>query len=1190
MKKFTKIISAVLLVSVLLVGAIVAVLADPEFDGVVADAQAKLDAVAAAETLADKRAAMDLVDEYVTGHTFDTAAEDYIAFDVAYKTAEKELRVAELTAKLDAADTAETVDKKAAYQATYDYLAERPLSDEELAEAELLDRVNALELAYVTLVIEEIEAGATADPVTVTLDDYRDFFAVCEARPLTPEEIDAAVLTERIAALDKDYILLLAAEAEKADASLTLCQEYYAEVAKREYDEAKLIELGLTADNIAAITKNYVTALIKEADSKEELDELFALTAGLTPEVIEANGWTTGLAGAEVKYVGILCDEAKTVATIEAYEELFNRIKDKGITDEQLTEQELIAKVDAAEISYAALLLDRVDVEEHGLARNGVYLNLFNYAHRELNTEHADYETYKTTVYDVYYNAKAQAQADAMAAARAELDSQNSFSDYNKAVLGNWDYDNNVGFGVTKDKATVNYSGSNAANEYHPSVDIMNEKGHTYVITEGADGNKYISFLYRTIKDPADPFYDSGYNMYTQTALSGAGKGNSVVIEFDMKTDSVIPQAGHYANGNAIVGGISMFIRISGSETIRLLTVDTNGDVTIPVGEGGYTLDGAIGMGGWTHFSFVLHASSMTADIYVNYEHVGQMSILNKGGTYELSSMSIRMDSNSSDGDFAIDNYQLYVGDSIRILDKYDNLTEEETFVLFGETLTDETIGILDRYDLYETMTKMMETWDKDGYNYKENADILAAIKAYEEFDLKAAEAAIKDATLAEFRALVEGFVALGRKFDNAAARKSEADRIQGIVHYYGNNIDRTNPEYIELEAIYQQWKADAVSDTNIYSFTMAMQQFATATRVAQKQKNYDAATGYYDLLDTSALDLPTFEPFREAYYSYASAGEQIEQLIREDNSNTIVICMQFLSAYNTEFEWDENEGEIRNYLNIVKRLLSTHTEENPAYDSEFEGITEAMEFYERINGYFYKKEQKVHAAKLTEYLNGLKLAESYVEKLTFVSAFEGYIALNDIDETDSRIIAVIENYEAELEKVQAAEEEYRVILAENTAKFKEAIDNMEAATTYVEKKAYYDEATEYYYVMTPGNAEEAIARYEAGLVYLNDVVTKSTLFVGFVEKLSFAADKDEMFRYLVECRRYSDVAESTLDGVADALVTYNALYNAYVDSVNTVKGEIDATQFIAGSSRANCGVDTIVKIIFAIIPTLEIE
>lgn len=1180
MKKFTKIICAILLVSVLLTGALVAVLADGEYDGVVADAQALLDNVVAAADLTAKRTAMGELDAYMAGHTFDTEAEDYATFYAAYQEAEKNLRIEETTALLGTAESAQDADKKAAYQALYDALAARPLTDEELTAATLLDRVNAIEVAYVTLVLGELEAEVTA--TTATVASYEAFYAVYEARPLTDEEVANAGLAERVAKVDKDYLLLLVTAAKADGATLDDCKAVYTEIEKHQYDEAALTDLGVSTDDMAAVEKNYITALINEADSKEEYDTLFALTADLTPEVIETNGWTQGLADAELKYIDILANEAKVAGTIDAYKALFDRIEEKGITDEELTAKELLTKVNGAEIAYAALLLDRIDVEEHGTARNGTYINFFNYTHRNLDANHADYAAYKE-VYDQTYAGKVKAQEDAMAAARAELDSKNSFGDYNKAVLGNFDYDNNIGFGVTKGSASLSYSGGNAANAYHPSTTVMDEKGHTYVITTGADGNKYITFLYRTIKDnPNDTFYGAGYNMYTQTALSGIGSGNSFVLEFDIKTDSVVPQPGRYADGKEIPGGISMKIRISSSEMVSLLDISTDG--TLSTGED--EIEHAVTSGGWTHCSLVLHQDTMTADIYVNYELVASRSVLSKGVEYDFSKYTFRIDSTASDGDFAIDNYQLYAGDNVRILDKFDSLTPAEYFATLANALEDETIPMVDRYDIYQNMTDMIKG-DLADADWTDPA-LAAANEKYKAFDLDAAIAAEKDANLAQFRGLVEGFVAMGRVYGNASDRKKKADEIQQVVHYYGNNIDRTNPEYIELEKTYQKWKADAVSDINTEAFTAQMQKFASATKVTAKQKAYDGAAALYDLLDTTTKDMPTFEPFKKAYEDYTNAGELIQELICKDNSKTIVGCMDYLSKYQTEFEWEANYEDVKKYIGIVTTILSSHTEDTPNYAEDYSGIDEALEFYEKVYGYFWTKTQKEHAAKLTEYLNALKLSEDYIEKLTYVSKFEGYIALNDVDVNDEKVKAVIANYEVEYAKVLEAEKEYNAVLEANTQKFKDAVAKIQAADNYLDKKAAYDEATEYYYVMTPGNAEAEIVIYDNCLVELNKVVADSALFVAYVEQLGFAENKDEMFATLVECCRYASDAESTLDGVAEALITYNAVYTSYVESVNGITSELDMTQFIAGSARANCGMDSVVNIIFTLIPTAK--
>ena len=186
MKNLKKMLVAICILALLCTGVIMTVIAETAPTGTVAEAQALLDEVNAAESTSAKRTAMDALDSYITGNTFDTEADDYIAFMAAYEEAEISLRVEEVMVRVQTAESAQT---SAAREKALSVLAAKPVSNDRLAEAGILDEIDAYKFEFANQYLNAVGMDVNGDTATnrINLNKLNSFL---KANPLNEEHED----------------------------------------------------------------------------------------------------------------------------------------------------------------------------------------------------------------------------------------------------------------------------------------------------------------------------------------------------------------------------------------------------------------------------------------------------------------------------------------------------------------------------------------------------------------------------------------------------------------------------------------------------------------------------------------------------------------------------------------------------------------------------------------------------------------------------------------------------------------------------------------------------------------------------------------------------------------------------------------------------------------------------------------
>ena len=251
-------------------------------------------------------------------------------------------------------------------------------------------------------------------------------------------------------------------------------------------------------------------------------------------------------------------------------------------------------------------------------------------------------------------------------------------------------------------------------------------------------------------------------------------------------------------------------------------------------------------------------------------------------------------------------------------------------------------------------------------------------------------------------------------------------------------------------------------------------------------------------------------------------------------------------------------------------------------YDPSYEGIDDAIRFFNRAYAHFYALLQDEHVEYLNYVLELVAATDSYVEKVGMIALIERYIDTNDLDTSDARINVILSNVDICKSELEARGEDYSKVLKQNSVYFVNLVENMRTAKSYAEQVAYYEAASVLYFsldITVEGSAEavEIFDQYKAKL----DLIEESSVkFLQAVSLYNACEDKDEKYAALVECYYNAQFAELTYEGVAEAMTEYQAAYDAYVSYANAVNADLAETGNAVGSVRTTCGVTTVIAII----------
>lgn len=685
--------------------------------------------------------------------------------------------------------------------------------------------------------------------------------------------------------------------------------------------------------------------------------------------------------------------------------------------------------------------------------------------------------------------------------------------------------------------------------------------GNFYGVESGKDGdNKYFSIKYT---EQAHTF-----GVYNITNIE-----NGFVVEFDFTTFGKIPSNGVRFENGSVTNSAGTLVYP------HYFDIDVNGNVISNAGQ--VVLEKAIVPGQWIHFALAFDPDAFTYSLYINGQHMDTCTALIGGATHKLS--KFRMGKNNKDGEFSIDNFTIYCGSAPRTHGRLETMTDVDKFLFYTAGLTNEESALASKGVAYEYASELLPLfWDAENETYlTEDADIRAAVDAIVSFDYEGLMSAFKAENLQTYLKLCNALFAESRGLDNIAKRTGAIAEINKFVSSNDGMI-LENADYEAAVAKVGQFEELVLADNNILSFIKKVEKFNTAITLAAMQRHYNAAKVYYDEgLDLSVLETAGFERFAEAYAVYKSAGDIIAAEQRKANSEKIIGCVGMISEYDTEEEWIANYDYINKYVLIVREELRAEN-----YDTTYPGVDAAIDTFHPIDDYFYTDLQKQHIAFISTELERFRSTDSYIERLGICALISGYIDKNDIDESNAELAVLLGTHKTYIGEVEIQGEEYHQVLAQNSAYFNNLVALMQTKSGYNEIKAVFDRAYDYYYAIDASveGTREAIAVFDTYKQALELAESSSREFVAAVAVLEGANSEDSLYAALVSCCYYAQYADADIDGVAEALDSYTAIYNEYMKVVEGANSDIANAGVAVGSVRSCSGVAPVISVIIKFI------
>ena len=816
-----------------------------------------------------------------------------------------------------------------------------------------------------------------------------------------------------------------------------------------------------------------------------------------------------------------------------------------------------LAELQPLELEVAEALVADVNVAL-GTARNGLAINKVK-AFLKKHTLNEELDGYAAFASD--WQAKQDAQNALVKEQLNEYNKNAALTDYDGAPY-----------------REIDFSESDPKQLYGFTQSVNETTTNFFEIRQEPDGNHYYYFEYNT-------------NAHAYTRVDLPKYENGTVIEFDITTFGKLPKAGIELGHSSVTDetGVKKFPGYGHISAQGVFTSKTNK----------VKFDNVIVPGEWTRITMVYTTATGQIDYYINYELVGHdfgnAGILNhKLNCFRIGSVNNTDEDTLYDGEFAIDNFTVYQGTTIRILDYISSMTDEERFAYYCGILADPDSDIKDLRSAYEKAgIEITKYWDARNQNYlTEDEALKLAVDQYNAFDYEPVYIAYQKDNLAKLIALIEDVSGLGRSLSNISERSTKITLVDEFMTSNGQDIYKgEDSEYSSYVLMLANLKAYVEEDSAIVQFNGKVDRFYLAFNSKAMKQHYDSCISLIEGVNVGLRNEKGYEAFLERYNRFfdldgdgvdTSAATIMKEAISRDNSRKIVECIDFIDEYTTTEQWEANFEFIDKYIVIVREATKGD------YDETYEGVAEALEFFETIDGYFYERLQQRHIAHIQEQLDKYKESTSYIERMGLCAYLDNYFLdpSNDINHNDERILKckqLLEVYKSELSE---RKEDYKYYLEQNTVFFKNTVTRMVLATTYSEMLEAYNEASIYYYAMNAGDdsvTEDILAFEEVG-AKIKTIQENSKSFCEAMALYATAGTEDERFLYLVEATVARENAEPEVEGVAEAIAEFEKAYNAYMADVEGTNGDLDAASEIMAASRANSGVLPIVSAVLAIL------
>lgn len=566
----------------------------------------------------------------------------------------------------------------------------------------------------------------------------------------------------------------------------------------------------------------------------------------------------------------------------------------------------------------------------------------------------------------------------------------------------------------------------------------------------------------------------------------------------------------------------------------------------------------------WTNACFVYNPTEYTYDIYFDNIYIGTYSC-KKTFNYYVDHLWFYHGFEATYADnasIAYDDFSIYRGTAPRTLNKFSIMTELEKFTYFNAAMQNTSYGVASRMTAWGRSKIVYDKYydAKEGKYLTTDPAMIRLIDEFKAFDYESLYTAYCNENFATLVDYLKNFVKIERSLDTVKDR----EKLLGVISDFYNNNSFPTFQQATLPGYNGDLTADSNGQYNVgevireatlmlsndklaqtfYSYV----QKANATNVLSAKKKWlNTAKANLAALDKSIAEVQSY------IEAYNKALEAYDALYNNVNSRAFAIYMNKIGMYTTPAEYEENYADVLRFVMAARAIIYSGD-----YNEGYNGFAGAKETYDRINTYVYNKQMDEHVAKLTEMINNFRTASSFAAQSRSCDAADTYLANNDINREDPRIITLVDTLTKNKAVLKTAEESFLSNTEENATYFIHLVELMDTMTSFPELYDAYLRADEYFYMLdsTVEGAAEAIVKYNAYKEAILTIRANSEAFLAATEALgSNPSYEDLVVVYTLSLR-----AEYTYTGVAEALDSLNAKITAYNNDAQAVNTEVSAT------------------------------
>ena len=465
------------------------------------------------------------------------------------------------------------------------------------------------------------------------------------------------------------------------------------------------------------------------------------------------------------------------------------------------------------------------------------------------------------------------------------------------------------------------------------------------------------------------------------------------------------------------------------------------------------------------------------------------------------------------------------------------------------------------------------------------------------------------------------------RSFANAGERGSAVKVALDFLDSCGSLMDRESENYKNAAKYIAEVNQYIEVDKNSYEFIKCMKIFTTSLNngasVSRLRYHYANATSYVEagiatdieglvlngdggaeaaenlkaeLLALGLDEQGSIDPLIQALKDYeAAGGDRTGDIFEELCAYNSIKFISLVSAMqkNTSGNWEEDGEDIRELWVRAYDIIYSGD-----YDADYEGFAVSKAIYDLAGRHFWTVIQNEHIAVISAKLDEYDKSEAtYIDRAGICTYVDRYLQENAayIDTSNAVLKREVARNESYKERLSTVVGDYKNLLIQNTTEFMNIMKAVQEYETYEMLKPLYDEANKYYYKMNidAEGIEVYLDQYEILRAFVTNVERDSQMYIDVINGTLTGVDGTPIYQALAEINSLSAIYESlsaaylytqhldlTFPGAKEAKEIYDAKYEEYHTSIQTVNALMDNSQNLVYAVRGNWDFDGIIAFV----------